>query len=501
MNKEHSKKAGGAAAAARALCAALALALPLALAGCAPFAPGPRDAAPQTLPAKFVLYDDWPADAAPAADRWWTQLGRPELDALVRDALGGDFSVRQAWARLKQARAQAVQQGAGLTPSLSASGDAGHTRSWSQNKQGVETFALGEKYELGLSASYELDLWGRLRATAEAGNLDAAASRQDLETAATSVAQSVAQAWIDLVAVRARIALVRAQVRTNQDILRVQELLLLSGQASALDILEQQENLASVESQLPTLTTSERTLQNQLAILTGRAPGAFEAAGEGALPELPPPPAAGLPADLLAKRPDVRSAGLTLRAADWQIAAARADRLPALTLTGSGAYSGTGYEALFDAWTLNLAGGLLLPILDGGTRAAEVDRLRAVAEERLAAYEQTVLTAVREVEDALATERGQRELLAALAAQLELAQSARAEARRRYLGGVDTSFLPYLSAITAVQSLENSIIQERATLLKNRIALYVALGGGWTSGLKPEGLADPETPESKRNAS
>jgi len=476
------------------------------MAGCAPFTPDPRNAAPESLPSRFDLYDDWPEDAALAPDRWWTQLGGSDLDALVRQALGGDFSVRQAWARLKQARAVAVQAGADLTPSLSATGDAGHTRAWSQDKQGVETFTLGENFELGLSASYELDLWGRLRATAEAGNLDAASSRQDLETAAASVAESVAGAWIDLVSTRAQLNLVRSRIKTNRDILRVQELLLLSSQASALDILEQQQNLASVEAQAPDLVTSERILLNQLAILAGRAPGALEAPAGDSLPDLPQAPSTGLPADLLAKRPDVRAAGLSLRAADWEIAAARADRLPAITLTGGGAYSGTGYETVFDAWALNLAAGLVMPILDGGNRAAEVDRVRAVAEERLAAYEQTVLTAVQEVEDALATEQGQRDLLNALTAQLDMARKAEAEARRRYLNGVDESCLAYLGAVTAVQSLELSLVQEKAELLKNRVALYIALGGDWTSdltpdGLAPEGLADSDTTEATRNAS
>lgn len=470
-------------------------------AGCAPFAPDPRDATPQSLPSRFELYDDWPVDAEPAPDKWWTQFNDQELDALVAEALGGDFSVRQAWAKLRQARAEAVQAGADLSPSLSATGDAGHTRAWSQDKAGKETFTLGENYELGLSASYELDLWGRLRATAEAGNLDAASSRQDLETAAASVAESVAGAWIELLSTRAQLKLVRSQVKTNKDILRVQELLLLSSQASALDILEQQENLASVQAKLPDLVTAERTLLNQLAILTGQAPGSLEAPRGETLPDLPPAPSAGLPADLLAKRPDVRAAGLSLRAADWEIASARADRLPALTLTGSGAYSGTGYETLFDAWTLNLAAGLVMPILDGGNRAAEVDRVRAVADERLAVYEQTVLTAVQEVEDALATEQGQHDLIEALNAQLDLARKARIEAQRRYLGGVDDSFLPYLSAITAVQSLELSLVQEKTDLLKNRVALYVALGGDWTSELTPQGLTATDTIHMTRNAS
>ncbi len=472
-----------------------------AAAGCAPFAPGPRDLAPQGLPLGYSLYEDWAVNAsAPATDRWWAQLGGGELDALMRRALSGDFSVRQAWAQLKQARAVARQAGAGLTPSLSATGSAAHTRAWSQAK-GEETFTLSEDFDLGLSASYELDLWGRVRAQAQAGGLDAAASRQDLEAAAASVAESVAAAWIDLLSTREQMRLVRSQIRTTQDVLRTQVLLFAASGATALSVLEQRESLAAVQAKLPGLATQERTLLNQLAVLTGQAPGTLGEVPGDTLPELPAAPPAGLPADLLAKRPDVRGAGLSLRAADWEIAAARADRLPALTLSGSGAYSGARLEDVFDAWVLKLASSLALPLLDGGQRAAEVDRVRAVAEERLAAYEQTVFTAVREVEDALATEKGQRDLLAALAVQLAAARSAEAEARRRYLGGADESVLSYLQARSTVQGLELTLIQEKAGLLKNRVALYVALGGDWTGALTPEGLADPDSTSSQRNAS
>lgn len=476
------------------------LALAVLAAGCAPFAPGPRDPAPGSLPQAYTLYDAWNGDAAPAPCGWWTDFNNAELDALVQDALSGDFSVRIAWARLNQAVAAARKAGAGLTPSLSATGGAAHTRAWSESPLGIETFNLSEKYDLGLSASYELDLWGRVRATAESGTLDALASRQDLETAAATLAANVAKAWTNLMATREEIRVVRAQIKTNEDILRVQTLLYAASGATALDVLEQRESVASAKALLPDLQTRERTLLNQLALLCGRSPGGLPSLTGDSLPPLPPTPATGLPADLLAARPDVRAAGLNLRSADWQIAAARADRLPSITLTGTGSYSGDGYSTIFDAWTLNLASSFTAPLLDGGFRAAEVERLRALADERLATYEQTVLTAVKEVEDALATELGQRDRLAALQSQLRAAHKALAEARSRYLGGVDATYLSMLRALTSVQSLERTLVQERTELVTNRIDLHVALGGAWTSRLaSPDATndaADADDPDS-----
>jgi len=457
--------------------------------GCAPFAPGNRDAAPQTLPAHYSLY----SPQGEACGQWWQRFNSPQLDTLVDKALADGFTLRQYWAKLEQAQAVARKSGAALMPSLNATGDAGHTRSWSKTPTaGADTLSLSDSFGLGLAASYELDLWGRLRATAHSGILDAQGSREDLNTAAITVAGEVSEAWLDLLSTRQQIRLVHSQIATNEQILNVQNLLFSASQASALDVLQQREALAATRSLLPTLHVQVRTLLNKLAVLTGQAPGTLHLDGDGGLPMLPAFPETGLPADLLAARPDIRSAGLSLSSADWLVAAARADRLPNLTLSASGQYTGSTLASLFDAWSLNLASSLVFPLLDGGTRAAEVDRTRALADERLAAYEETVFTAIQEVEDALSTEAGQQEYLQALNTQLAAARQALGEARRRYLNGVD-DYLSMLNALTGVQQLERTLVQEQADLLKNRIALYRALGGDWTDRLTPPGISTNDT--------
>lgn len=466
-----------------------ALALPL-LAGCAPFAPEPRDGIADVLPKQYSLYS--PQAESPA--KWWMNFDSPQLDALVDKALADGFTLRQYWARLEQARALARKSGAELTPSLNATGDAGHTRSWTKTPtSGMDSLTLADSTGLGLAASYELDLWGRLRATAQSGILDAQTSREDLNTAATTVAGEVGNAWLDLLSTREQIRLVRTQIATNEQILNVQNLLFAASQASALDVLQQRATLAATRALLPLLRTQEQTLLNELALLTGQAPGTLQLDDDSDLPRLPKLPETGLPADLLAARPDIRSAGLALASADWLVAAARADRLPNLTLNASGQYAGSTLESVFDAWSLNLASSLVFPLLDGGSRAAEVDRTRALAEERLAAYEETVFTAVQEVENALAGEFGQRDYLLALETQLATARQTLNEARRRYLNGVD-DYLSMLSALTGVQELERTLVKEQATLLKNRIALYRALGGDWADTLTPQGLTTNDNP-------
>jgi len=454
-----------------------------ALAACSPFAPGQRNPVPDGLPQQ---YSEEP-QGGEALGQWWRHFGSEELDGLVERALSRGFTLRQYWAKLEQAQAQARQAGADLIPTLNATGDAGHTRAWTKTpSSGGKSLTLTDSYGLGLAASYELDLWGRIRAEAEAGILDAEASREDLNTAAMTVAGSVSEDWVDLAATREQIRLVKDQIKTNEQILAVQMMLFNASQATALDVLQQREALATAKALLPSLETQERTLLNELAILTGQAPGTLELTSS-AMPELPAPPAAGLPAALIQARPDIRSAALTLESADWDVTAAKADRLPSLTLSATGEYGGSTLKNLFDAWTLNLGSSLVFPLIDGGTRAAEVDRTRAAAEEQLAVYEEAVFTALQEVEDALVTESGQNRYLSALDEQLVATRQTLAEAKRRYLNGVD-DYLAMLSALTSVQSLERTLVQQKAELLKNRIALYRALGGDWTADLTPTGI-------------
>jgi len=168
------------------------------------------------------------------------------------------------------------------------------------------------------------------------------------------------------------------------------------------------------------------------------------------------------------------------------VTAARANRLPSLTLAGSGQYSGAQLGTLFDNWMLSLAGAVAGPIFDGGYRKAEVDKARAVVDERLAAYRETVYTAFKEVEDALAEEKWQKEYIAALSAQLEASRTSLREAVSRYAQGLD-DYLPVLSALMSVQNLEVTMATERTNLMLYRVSLHRALGGTWT-----ESLAEPE---------
>jgi len=460
------------------------------LAACQPFAPDPRLGRPLPLPDGYDVSDHQAAQEPldKAIGLWWRAFGSPELDALVQEALADSFSLRTARARLAQALATADKTGATLWPTMDINGSATGNRSYSQTTTDADfVYSDSERWKLGLAAGYELDLWGKLTAERQAAAKDALAARQDLEAAAMTLAAEVAENWVNLLATREAVGILEKQIEINEQQLRLHKLRFANGLASALDVSQQREVLARTRADMPLLLADEQLYANAVAYLMGRADAhGIEASGDG-LPELPPLPETGLPARLLASRPDVRAARLRLEAADWDVAVARADRLPALNISAEAAYSSVTIGILFDNWVQQLAASLFLPVIDGGRRAAEVDRQRAVVEQRLAEYADTVATAVREVQDALVREDRQREYIRLLEQELEAADQARAQARLRYLQG-QSDYLPLLTEVLNVQKLQLTLVRERAKRIVYRISLHRALGGGWTAELGPDGL-------------
>jgi outer membrane protein, multidrug efflux system len=446
--------------------------------GCAPFAPNAREPGDPLLPSAFSA----PPQQWEPERRWWEAFNDPQLSDLIQEALGHNLSLEQSWARLRQARALAVGSGAALYPELDLDAGASSERRYTDTTETVES------YSLGMAGSYEIDLWGRIRSERQAARLSAAASREDLNTAAITLSANIATRWIGIISQRMQQQLLVQQLDANQILLELVELRFRKSLASAVDVFQQRQVVEQTRAQLPLVEQSERRLLNELALLLGRTPFSPPQIQARTFEIPADPPAAGIPAQLLANRPDVRAAARRLEAADWNVAAARADRLPRIGLSVEAAYQADELSLLFDNWLTRLAANMTAPLFDGRRRTSEVQRLQAVAEENLAAYRQTVLTAVREVEDALVDEAKLREHLKGLEAQLAAASNALDEARRRYRNGL-SDYLPVLTQLLIVQGLERTQIQRRADLLTARVALYRSLGGTWTDALtrKPVG--------------
>jgi len=543
--------------------------LVLALAGCITFAPHDRAAPADVVPDQFSLYDT----ASPAPERWWESFGSEELNGIVEEALTGNLTLQQMYARLEQAGMVARQARSGLWPALDASSSASVTRQHTDTGDpsvtidtltqklnaintlvnntasglnmltgitggagnggdadaddgdanadvaalltdavgGLETLASGlrtsrsslqalqtlfakpastemtfttEAYKLGLEASYEVDLWGRIRSDHKSAILDYQASIGDVYAGMLSLSGSIVLQWCNVVAYQQQLALVRDQIAFNETTEELIELRFLKGQATALDVLQQRQILAQTEALIPPLESGLRTAKHELAVLLGRPPVVDLGIEGDELPTLGTLPEPGLPADLLANRPDVLAAGLRLRSADWQVSAARADRLPSLRLTASASYGADEWDLLFDNWMASLAGSVTGPIFDAGRRKAEVMRTRAVVDERLAAYREAVLDAVKEVENAMFQETKQAEYIEALERQIDTARASYEQAEVYYRKGVN-DYLPVLSALSQLQVLERTRVQAQLNNLGYRIQLHLALGGEWMKDASP----------------
>ncbi len=446
-----------------------------ALAGCSLHQVQDQAPLPENAPAAFSE----PGQVV-APTRWWTAFGDESLDRLVDEGLTDNLGLAAAWARLRQFDALARQAGAALWPEVIA--DASARRAKTVFGGQSET---ANQLALGLSASYEVDLWRRLSSTSKAAALDRHASRADLDSIALTLTANIARAWYAIAEQRELLALLDDQIAVNKNFLEVIETRFANGLATAVEVYQQREQLAATRAQVPTAQAQLEVSERQLAVLLGKPPTAFVEGDRAPLPQLPEVPKTGLPVALFGARPDLRRAQNQLVAADYRLAAAIAAQYPSLRLTGEAGYQAADLEDLFDDWIWNLAGNLLQPLFDKGRRQAEADRNRAVVEERLAVLENVFIIAVQEVEDALARERHQRELIARLDDQLTHAASALLAGKARYLRGVG-DYLTVLTEIQAVQRAERALITARGALVNNRVGLYQALGGGdWTADLKP----------------
>ncbi len=457
------------------------LALALALGACAP-----HDVRRDPLP-PVAVPDAWRgATAGPVTDdgRWWRSLGDAELDRLIEEILAGNLQLRAAWARVRQARAVVRQVGSGRWPQLEATAQASRTRQRFEISEDMVFTPLVDSFQVSIAAGYELDLWKRLSSNQAAATLDALSLRDDAEAIATSLAAEAAEAWFDVVATKARQELLGEQQRINETYLELTQLRYRQSLATSIDVYQQRQQVLATRALLEQGEGVLAASAARLAVLRGGDPGdrRWIDAAPAVLPDPAPPPATGLPVDLLVRRPDVRAARRRAEAADHRVAAAIADRLPALRVGGSAGLNAGDLADLLDGRVFSVFAALAAPLFDGGRRKAEVERNRDVVDERLLQLGHALVVAVAEVDQALADEAHRRVALATLTERVELARQTLTEARAFYAEGL-IDYLQVLTALSALQSLELATLQARRDLLSARIKLHRALGGSWTAGL------------------
>ena len=336
----------------------------------------------------------------------------------------------------------------------------------------------GARPARGVSLSWEIDLWGRVGAQVSAQEQRTAASLEDARAAALSLAAEVVRTWVEIAATRQELALLEAQVETNRRLVEAIEARVVNGIQGPADLLRQERLLEQTHADRLARETDLELLEHRLPVLLGRPPQHQIRPLPEAMPALPPLPAAGIPAELLRRRPDVRAAEHALRATDKDVVAAIADQFPRLSLNASFFGFPDSPAALLQGFVASLGVGLLANLVKGGERRAEIRRSRALVEEALALYGDVVLVALQEVEDALALDGRQGELVANIDRQVDLAEQTVESLTARYTGGLDVGFLDVVTAQPAAQQLRRDQIEVRREQLGYRIGLYRALAGG-----------------------
>jgi outer membrane protein, multidrug efflux system len=433
-------------------------------------APAPAPGMPQayTEPAA-------PDAAVPARD-WWGAFGSQELSSLVAAALAANPDLAIAAERVRQAEAQVRIAGSTLFPALNFSAA---TASRETRPQGGR-WSGDNSSSAALSASYEIDLWGRNASGVRAAESSLRASRFDQETVRLTLVAGVASAYFQVLSLRGRLAIARENLAIAERVFKVVDARARNGAVSPLDLARQQAAVLAQRAAIPPLELQERQTLFALAILLGRQPEGFDAAASTVSAVLVPRIAPGIPAALLVRRPDLASAEAQLAAANANVAAARAALLPSISLTGSAGLASDVLLNFLSAPTAALAIGasLLQPIFDGGRLRAQLDVVASRERELVENYRKAVLAALADVESALAAggRTAEQELLQEKV--VEQARLALRLAEIRYREGAD-DLLTALDAQRTLFQAEDQLAQIRLSRLQASIGLFKALGGAW----------------------
>lgn len=449
----------------------------LILAGCAT-APDRSDAPAINLP------DSWSATATTGelAQGWLNDLQAPELDGLIREAMAHNAELQRVAAVLGQSTAEARIAGAELMPAANLGLDGA--------RQQISTFGpsstggvIFETYNLGPSLSWEIDLWGRLRDLSSAALARVEVSQAELQAARLSLAARVAKAWFNLIEARQQVAEADRTAAAYRQNLQTLESRFQRGLSQGLDLRQTRTLAATAEADLATRQRSLDAAKRNLETLLGRYPAAAVRPGTQ-LPELPQPIPVGLPAGLIQRRPDLIAAERRLAAASQELRARKKDLLPQISLTASGGTSSQQFDNLLDGdfsvWSL--AGNLSQPLFQGGRIRANIDRSASLKDQARAAYRNTALQALLEVETTLAAEAYLKREYAHLAAATAEANAAEAQAWDRYRQGT-LDFLNVLDSQRTAAAARSRLIRAKNVLLQNRIDLYLALGGEFSTVL------------------
>jgi NodT family efflux transporter outer membrane factor (OMF) lipoprotein len=412
-------------------------------------------------------------------EHWWESFNDTQLNAIIEETLANNFTIRAAWDRLTQAEQTAIKSGAALFPSATYQAGAEGLR---RRSSGNTTYS--SEYFAALGVGYEVDLWGRVRSSRQAAVLDAQAAQDNVSTAAITLTSAIAKTWYQLAEAIQQQEIITRQIETNEKILEVIKLQFRQAQVGAADVFSQEQLVQSSRGQLIQAEEDITLLDHQLSILMGKTPATGWSHQSIELVALEQLPQIDVPAVILQRRPDVISAYRAVQAADRRMATAIADQYPRISISANAETFGEKVSDLFDDWLGILAGNLTGPLFDAGLRKAEVRRTEAVVSEKLNDYNQTVLEALKETEDAIYQEHYQRQYVESLQKQLALAQNVYERTYQNYLKG-QQDYIRVLTALVSMQRLEQNELTARRILIERRIDLCRSIASGWSMQRPP----------------
>ena len=455
------------------------------LAGCTV---GPNYRSPKTkVPEQFANASSSPGKTE-TISRWWNTLQDPTLNSLIDRAVQSNLDVRLAQARVREARALRGVERADLLPTVNASASYSRLRT-SENtvpSQGGDGGAFpnfdGDLYQTGFDATWEIDVFGRVRRRVEAAGAEVDAEIENRRQVLVSMMAEVARNYVELRAFQTRRAIAGENLRTQQETLELTQVRVNAGLASELDVARAEAQVQSTASQIPDLESSAKRSIHLLSVLLGMEPNALvaELSTESRIPAAPADVPAGLPSDLLRRRPDIRRAERQLAAATARIGVATADLFPRFSLTGGiGLQSGT-IGDLGDSGSgfWSIIPGVSLPIFNFGRIRSNIAVQNAREQQAFVTYEQTVLVSLREVEDALVSFTENQKRREKLRGAVDANRRAVSLADELYVNGL-TDFLTVLQAQRDLFQSEDALAQSDSAVSADLIALYKALGGGW----------------------
>lgn len=456
------------------------------LAGCASRPPVAEPAPKVDLPA------GWTAAGAPNQPAWpdkawWQRFGSPELTRLVDEGQSGNLELAGALARVRQAEAGARIAGVALLPTASFSSGANRSLPISGGSSSTSASSA-------LQVSYEVDFWGKNKASVASAQASLDANRFDRQTVALTVTSGIVSTYLQVLSLHDRLAVARQHVANAEHVLALVEAQKSAGAASTLDLARQRSAVAQRKSDIPDLMQQEREAQAALAILLGKTPQTFSVGPQGldtiTLPEVSP----GLPSELLSRRPDIRRAEADLAAANANVAVARANLFPSINLTGSMGTQSSALLSLLNAPNLvaNVSTSLFAPIFDGGRLKRERDIAVARKQELVQAYRATVIAALSEVDVALGQIHSLDEQQRLKTTELDQARQAYDLAEIRYKLGAE-DFMTVLDTQRALSDVQNDMGLLKLRRLQATVSLYKALGGGWRDDQTPGNSAPAKT--------